>query len=51
MSYEEAAVSAPNFQRRPSKFTPERIQQIRDLIARGRPARILLRALESQWAA
>jgi hypothetical protein len=35
MSYEEAAPSAAKFQRRPSKFTPERIQQIRDLIARG----------------
>ena len=34
MSY-EAAVAATNSSRRPSKFTPERIQQIRNLIARG----------------
>jgi hypothetical protein len=34
MSY-EAAVAATNSSRRPSKFTPERIQQIRSLIARG----------------
>jgi hypothetical protein len=34
MSY-EATVAAANSSRRPSKFTPERIQQIRDFIARG----------------
>jgi hypothetical protein len=35
MSYEEVAPPETAFQRRSSKFTPERIQQIKDLIARG----------------
>ena len=35
MSHEKAGLPGTTFQRRPSKFTPERIQQIRDLIARG----------------
>src|ERR687888_2511313 len=35
MSYEAAAAAANLSGRRPSKFTPERIQQIRDLVARG----------------
>src|SRR5436190_19777162 len=35
MSYEEAAPPETAFQRRSSKFTPERIQQIKYLIARG----------------
>jgi hypothetical protein len=34
MSY-EPTVAAANYSRRPSKFTLERIQQIKDLIARG----------------
>jgi hypothetical protein len=35
MSYEKETRPAAKLKRRPSKFTPERIQQIRDLIARG----------------
>src|SRR5215475_10469015 len=35
MNYQEAAPSGSGFGGRRSKFTPERIQQIRDLIARG----------------
>ena len=35
MSHEKAGLPGTTFQRRPSKFTPDRIQQIRDLIARG----------------
>jgi hypothetical protein len=34
MSYQEAAPSRTRFGR-PSKFTPERIQQIKDFVARG----------------
>jgi hypothetical protein len=36
MTYPEFGRAAPtNFRTRPTKFTPERIQQIKDLIARG----------------
>src|SRR5262245_47865743 len=35
MSYQEASLLEPKAQRRPSKYTPERIQQIKDLLARG----------------
>jgi hypothetical protein len=36
MTYPESGWRGPaNFPRRPTKFTPERIQQIKDLVARG----------------
>jgi hypothetical protein len=35
MSYQEASPPVANAQRRYRKFTPERIQQIKDLVARG----------------
>jgi len=35
MSYQEASLLEPKAQRRPSKYTPERIQQIKDLLTRG----------------
>jgi hypothetical protein len=35
MSYHGSPVPEARFRRRATKFTPERIQQIRDLIARG----------------
>src|SRR5262245_60107326 len=35
MSYQEASQAAAKTQRRHRKFTPERIQQIKDLVARG----------------
>jgi hypothetical protein len=35
MSYQGPRVPEAKFRRRATKFTPERIQQIRDLIARG----------------
>src|SRR5262245_14085082 len=35
MSYQEASLLEPKAQRRPSKYTPERIQQIKVLLARG----------------
>ena len=35
MSYQEASAVEPKAQRRHRKFTPERIQQINDLVARG----------------
>src|SRR5262245_210346 len=35
MSYHEASAPEAKAQRRPSKFTPDRIQQINDLLARG----------------
>jgi hypothetical protein len=35
MSYQEASSSEAKAQRRLCKFTPERIQQIKDLVARG----------------
>ena len=35
MSYQEASPPETKAQRRPSKFTPERIKQIKDLLARG----------------
>jgi hypothetical protein len=35
MSYQEAPRPDPKVQQRHSKFTPERIQQIEDLVARG----------------
>jgi hypothetical protein len=35
MSYKKASRPDPKVQQRHSKFTPERIQQIKDLVARG----------------
>jgi hypothetical protein len=35
MSYQEASRPDPKAQQRHSKFTPERIQQIKDLVVRG----------------
>jgi hypothetical protein len=35
MSYQEASPPETKAQRRPSKFTPERVQQIKDLLTRG----------------
>jgi hypothetical protein len=35
MSYQEASPPVANAQQRHRKFTPERIQQIKDLVARG----------------
>ena len=35
MSYQEASPPVANTQQRHRKFTPERIQQIKDLVARG----------------
>ena len=35
MSYQEASPPEPKAQRRSSKFTPDRIQQIKALVARG----------------
>src|SRR5262245_8715579 len=35
MSYQEASQPVANAQQRHRKFTPERIQQIKDLVARG----------------
>ena len=35
MSYQEASPPEPKVQQRHRKFTPERIQQIKDLVARG----------------
>jgi hypothetical protein len=37
VSYQEASRPEANTKRRHSKFTPERIRQIRDLVARGEP--------------
>ena len=35
MSYQEASLPVANAQQRHRRFTPERIQQIKDLVARG----------------
>jgi transposase len=40
MRYQGAALSQTSL-RRPSKFTPERIQQIKDLIARGETCEVV----------
>ena len=37
MSYQEASRREANAKRQHSKFTPERIRQIKDLVARGEP--------------
>jgi hypothetical protein len=46
MSYQEASSSEAKAQRRHCKFTPERIQQIKDLVARGKTANRLPQSLE-----
>jgi len=46
MSYQEASEAEAKAQRRHRKFTPERIQQIKDLMARGELANRLLQSLE-----